>query len=555
MYPPSEDAMSGLSSLSSVLGAGIQHHLIYVVAGFCVVLAGFLIMTVAYMRLVKQNRERAFQENLCAQISTYLHQGWLRWQESDESFASNEGLAKNLDIPISVASIEDFLELLSADDQNKLKTLINQKDKAVQDEIVTLPTRQGPRFFEAILVRHGDDAPGTLTLFLRNQDGCQRALQDLEGKVASEHDERSLMKEVLENLPSPLWVFDKSTGKISYCNQAYADVLEVPRQQAIESSVHLGVQDSLEEFWQEGGSLKYLNIKGQRRCYEFKKVGIEDQGRILAFAFDRSAEDSLERKLKRHLSLYREVLETLSAGVTVYGPDRKLRFFNHAYARMFGMDESWLSSEPTMSEVLDDLNRRRLLVEYSDYPAFKRREMNILSGLLTPMQELCYLPDGRNIRKITAPHPSGGIFYIFEDVTNSLELERRCNTQLDVQRSTLDNLYEGIAVFGSDARLRFTNPSFRKLWNWMPDGDADRRHIRELIEHVRPYLTFEDEWEHYKERLISRVSDRVPKKRRLHRTDGVIIDFAYVPLPDGSHLLSFIDVTASCRMEELMAKH
>ncbi|MCE2951115.1 MAG: PAS-domain containing protein [Alphaproteobacteria bacterium] len=547
--------MSGISSLSSALTVGVQHHLMSVLVIFILVLGAFIVMALAYFRLVKQNRARAFQEQLCEQISAHLHQGWLRWQEEGETFATSQDLAKNLGIPVSVASIHDFLELLDVDDQNKLRALIARKDADVQDEIITLPTRQGPRFFEVILVRHGDQASGILTLFLRNQDGCQRAIAELQGKIASKHDERTLMKEVLENLPSPLWVFDKETGKISYCNQAYADVLEMPKQQVIENSIHLGVQDSVEEFWQEGGSLKYLNIKGQRRCYEFKKVSIEGQGRILAFAFDRSAEDSLERKLKRHLSLYREVLETLSAGVTVYGPDRKLRFFNHAYARMFGMDESWLSSEPTMSEVLDDLNRRRLLVEYSDYPAFKRREMNILSGLLTPMQELCYLPDGRNIRKITAPHPSGGIFYIFEDVTNSLELERRCNTQLDVQRSTLDNLHEGIAVFGSDARLRFTNPSFRKLWNWMPDGDADRRHIRELIEHVRPYLTFEDEWEHYKERLISRVSDRVPKKRRLHRTDGVIIDFAYVPLPDGSHLLSFIDVTASCRMEELMARH
>ena len=36
-----------------------------------------------------------------------------------------------------------------------------------------------------------------------------------------------------------------------------------------------------------------------------------------------------------------------------------------------------------------------------------------------------------------------------------------------VQRETLENLNEGVAVFGSDGRLKLFNPVYARLWrNW-----------------------------------------------------------------------------------------
>jgi PAS domain-containing protein len=532
-------------------GASLQHiqgiGMIFTILLLALVGFGVFLFLLWRRQGVLKNHARS------CRIAQAVHpQGWVRWREGNQTPTFNPNFSKTLNLSRHVESFQDFLACVEQEDRCAFQNLLQDARDFPLKSWTRLLTKEGYRFFEVSCTRYQKTSGTFFCLHLQDQDQIKRHLDALEAKTQHCQSQSKLMIQALENLPLPLWVFHQETGKISYCNQAYADTLEVPKQQILEESMHLGNQSGSMDFWEERASLRYLNIRGQRRCYEFKKVSLGPENGSLAFAFDRSAEDSLERKLKRHLSLYREVLETLSAGVTVYGPDQRLRFFNHAYARMFGMDESWLSSEPSIGEVLDDLNRRRLLVEYSDYPAFKRREMNVVSGLLSPMQELSYLPDGRTIRKITAPHPSGGIFYIFEDVTNALELERRCNTQIEVQKYTLDNLYEGIAVFGSDARLRFTNPSFRKLWSWTPDGDADRRHMRELIEHVKPFLPDTGNWQAHKEKLIERVSDRIPKKRRIRRLDGVVLDFAYVPLPDGAHLLSFVDVTASCRIEEML---
>lgn len=53
----------------------------------------------------------------------------------------------------------------------------------------------------------------------------------------------------------------------------------------------------------------------------------------------------------------------------------------------------------------------------------------------------------------------------------------------------------------------------------------------------------------YKNRVMEIVTDRQPKKRKIHRQDGSTIEFSYVPLPDGSNLMSYYDVTDHTKLE------
>ena len=74
----------------------------------------------------------------------------------------------------------------------------------------------------------------------------------------------------------------------------------------------------------------------------------------------------------------------------------------------------------------------------------------MFTSLIEPQEELLHLPDERTLRLVVSPHPFGGLTFVYEEVTDKLALERSYNTLIEVQRETLDNLYEAIAVFGSD---------------------------------------------------------------------------------------------------------
>ena len=60
------------------------------------------------------------------------------------------------------------------------------------------------------------------------------------------------------------------------------------------------------------------------------------------------------------------------------------------------------------------------------------------------------------------------MIYLFDDVTERLDLERRYDALIRVQGETLDNLTEAVAVFASDGRLRLFNPVFARMWKLDP---------------------------------------------------------------------------------------
>ena len=82
----------------------------------------------------------------------------------------------------------------------------------------------------------------------------------------------------------------------------------------------------------------------------------------------------------------------------------------------------------------------------------------MFTSLIEPLTELMHLPDDRTLSVSVSPHPLGGLIFVYEDVTDRLALERSYNTLIEVQRETLDNLFEGIAVFGSDGRPQTAQP-------------------------------------------------------------------------------------------------
>jgi signal transduction histidine kinase len=205
-----------------------------------------------------------------------------------------------------------------------------------------------------------------------------------------------------------------------------------------------------------------------------------------------------------------------------------------------------------MGEVLEELRDNRRLPEYADFPAFKAEQLALFTSLLEPVEELVHLPDGTTLRSVAIPHPFGGLLLIWEDVTDTLALERNYNTLIAVQRETLDNLYEGVAVIGANGRLRLSNPVFGAMWQIPHMTLNNEPHISEIVDCMGDMLEQSGNWMAEKERLITMLTAREAHSGRVERTDGSVLDFATVPLPDGGVLLSYIDQTAAINMERAL---
>ena len=162
-----------------------------------------------------------------------------------------------------------------------------------------------------------------------------------------------------------------------------------------------------------------------------------------------------------------------------------------------------------------------------------------------------HLPDGRTLRVVTTPNPEGGVTYLFDDVTERLDLERRFDALIRVQGETLDNLAEAVAVFASDGRLRLHNPAFAQMWKLDPDALQERPHIEAVIGWCRAARRRRSD---LAGAARGRHRDRQPRAgdRPLERRDGSVVDCATVPLPDGATLVTFQDVTDTVNVERAL---
>ena len=261
-------------------------------------------------------------------------------------------------------------------------------------------------------------------------------------------------------------------------------------------------------------------------------------------AVDVTRIEELEDDLDRHISAHSDVLETLAVAIAIYGPDTRLAFYNTAYARLWDSDPQWLNSHPTLDEELDQLRTRRRLPEQSDFRAWRDGELDLFTSLMAPREGLMHLPDGRALRNRVSPHPFGGLLFTYEDVTDRLALEAEYNTLIEVQRQSLDNLYEGIALIGADGRLKICNAAFKRIWNHTDAETRGEPHISELIELARPLLETESRsWEQHALKAVARVTSRAARTELVYLNNEVVLQHASVPLPDGmEHFLPFLHI-------------
>ena len=268
----------------------------------------------------------------------------------------------------------------------------------------------------------------------------------------------------------------------------------------------------------------------------------------VGFAIDVSELEVLKEDLNRHISAQDDLLESSASAMAIYGADMRLISFNNAFTALWKLDEVWLDTQPTYGEILEVLREKRKLPEQANFQLFKQQQIKLFTGLIEPHEEFFYLPDGRSLRVIAIPHALGGILFAYEDVTDRLALERSYNTLIAVQRETLDNLHEGVAVFGEDGRLRLSNPGYLSLWNIDAEYARTEPHLGDIIEKCKTLFIY-DEWENFKQKLIQKFQTREFLSQLLERSDGKVIDWRKVPLPDGATLITYLDITDSTVVE------
>lgn len=358
---------------------------------------------------------------------------------------------------------------------------------------------------------------------------------------------------IINMAPFPIWQRESSL-RIHFYNLAYSEAIEdiVERTNPADTpELDKRVLAMAKQAMETGLPVterRHIVIGGQRKLYEITELPIPEEKVTVGFAFDMSEVETLKEDMARHISAQDDLLESSASGMAIYGPDMRLKSFNYAFVALWKLDEMWLESQPTYGEILEALREKRNLPEQANFQLFKQQQVKLFTTLIEPREEFFYLPDGKTLRVIAIPHALGGILFAYEDVTDRLALERSYNTLIAVQRETLDNLHEGVAVFGEDGRLKLFNPGYLKIWGHEEEWALTEPHVSDVVEKCKSIYTYED-WDVFKKSHISLMQTREPYARLLELSNGKVIDWRKVPLPDGATLITYLDVTDSTLVE------
>jgi signal transduction histidine kinase len=383
------------------------------------------------------------------------------------------------------------------------------------------------------------------------------------GRELSARDAEAItLQALLDRIPMPVWWRD-GDNRLAGVNRAYIEAVDRSRETILEDQIELGagyidhagraLAESAGRTGMAQSESHHVVIGSNRRLLEFTEVPLDGRmSQVGGYATDATALEALQDQLADHIAAHAEVLEGLNTAIAIFGADKRLKFFNTAYAKLTQIDTGLLEAEPSLSEILEWLRENRRLPEYADFPAFKAEQDRWFTSLIEPVEELMHLPDETTLRFVASPHPLGGLVFAMEDVTDRLALESSYNTLIEVQRETLNNLYEGVAVFGGDGRLKLFNPEAGRIWGISTEELTGGPHVGDLIEAARPYFPEDVDWPKLRHRVILMVTERGTHGGRLHRTDDTVIKYAVVPLPDGNTLLSFVDISDSARVERAL---
>ncbi len=493
------------------------------------------------------------------------------WSRNDETMAFSPDFPKIFGLE-SIQKIDDIEGRLAPGDAAALEGLFNHLEVEGEPFKLNIRSYDESKTLRITGARGGqtDNSKGYNILWVED---ITQQMQQINLSVAEKNEQERKIQQfstALDHLPAASWLRNNEQELI-WCNTPYCEILGIStgevlsQQREITSPPRKKKKQVGENALLPGKDLAAAAIKssetktakahvttqGKRLWMKFFEIPMPALNMTLGIARDITDEEKIETSLKRFQSANKELLEQLQTAIAIYDIEHRLEFYNSAFSELWNLDGGWLNTSPTLSDIMEKLRETRRLPEQADFRSFKKSWISMFTDLIAPHEDMLHLPDGSALRMLAIPNPLGGLMMTFEDVTSRLELESSYNTLVAVQNETLDNLMESVAVYGSDGRLRLSNPAFGRLWNLNPEDLENQPHISRIVEKTKSFFE-EKDWPKQKEEQIALGLDRLMHEGRYKRTDNKLIDYTTVPLPDGGVLITYSDATDTVRIENAL---
>lgn len=472
------------------------------------------------------------------------------WGNSEDKPVIMGSLADVPGIPEDRKAFLAFGKWLEPDSAARFDTSLQDLRRDASNFDLTLKTKSG-KVLEAKGRTSGSSA------FVRFQllEGVRSELANLKHEHSDLLATFGTIQALFEKLPMPFWLRNPQGGLV-WANAAFVSAVEAgDMDEAVRDNAQLLDQEhrrEIEAVHEDAGFFSGLRpavVAGDRRMMDIYSAASETG--IAGIAVDQNEIETVRATLSETIEGHSRMLDQLATAVAIFDSRQRLTFFNSGFQQMWKLDAAQLENEPTNGELLDAMRDQQMLPVQPDWRKWREGQLEIYTAL-EPVEDWWHLPDGQTLRVVVSPRNEGGATWIFENVTERLALESNYNALMRVQGETLDHLGEGVAVFGSDGKLKLFNPALANIWSFEGVEVVEGTHIATILEPWNEAVANQEDLEPIVSEITGLNDERTGDEGRFETRSGETYAYSLVPLPDGQTMLTLANVTASVKFENAL---
>ncbi|MBL6852944.1 MAG: PAS domain-containing protein [Alphaproteobacteria bacterium] len=364
-----------------------------------------------------------------------------------------------------------------------------------------------------------------------------------EGSPALERD----LKSLLEAMPVPVWIRGRDLS-LTWANRAFLAATgsgSLEKARKADPRIVRAERDLVEAALEGRDVLnerRYSVIDGRRRALSVDVLRLPSE-RVAGVALDVTESAQAEGQLRLMTEAQSDMLDRLGTALAIFGADRKLASWNKAFAAMWSFEDAWLDRHPALEDIFDRLRETRRIPEQRDYQIWRREHLALFEDDDGEIDEAWHTPSGINVRVKAHPHLMGGLFYLFEDISETLRLSTQLHLLAQTQRATLDAFGDGMAVFGPDGRLKMHNAAFAEMWKLSEQELMNEPHLGVLAQTSITRIGRDGIWNMIASGITSQEPAHCGEWGRVLRADGRVLALRLTRLPLGAVLVAFEDNT------------
>jgi len=352
----------------------------------------------------------------------------------------------------------------------------------------------------------------------------------------------NLLQNTLDSLPIPIWVRDENLDLI-YFNQSYIKIaspedknnLDKVEREIIPSISIKKAKDLSLKAKSSGTSQSerfHLIIDGGRKLLEIqenpiisdkqtksnKKNHLEKNPLTIGIAKDITDQEKIEDSLKKEKNINAGVLEGLRTAIAIFDIHQNIVFNNSAYRELWNLEKSWLQKKPTYGEIIELLREQRRLPEVADFPSFKDKELELFHSQTEILEDVMHIPEGIILLRVISPHPIGGLIMTYEDVTDTLIMERSYKEKIKINNEAINCIDMGISIINSEGKIETINDAFLEIIDASREDLKKKNNLKDLIKIISDKLADKHNIKNYHKFIDSILGQNVIIKKEYTNT-------------------------------------